>query len=160
MIEYLTKNGSLILLDDEDYPLTKVAWGINSVGYARRTIRVKENGGKHKTLLMHRHIMDAKAGEVVDHINGNKLDNRRSNLRLCTQSENLLNRHKLSANKTSKYFGVSRSIEKRWKTNRVSWHVQLMTRNGRVSKKFSDEISAMNFAKSLRPDMYEPGGAR
>lgn len=45
-------------------------------GVMRRLIRAEQ--------LMHRFIMDAPAGEFVDHINGNGLDNRRANLRLCT----------------------------------------------------------------------------
>ncbi len=51
--------------------------------------------------------MNAKKGEVVDHINRNKLDNRRANLRICTQSQNLMNRGKTKAN-TSGYKGVTR----------------------------------------------------
>lgn len=60
-------------------------------------------GGKRTTVKMHRLILGAERGEVVDHINGNTLDNRRSNLRICTWTENARNREAYSA---SGYKGV------------------------------------------------------
>lgn len=92
------------LVDDEDYEeLNKVRWctvGDVSRGtkYAWRNDR---SGGKHTAIRMHRVIMKPPAGMVVDHINGNGLDNRRANLRICTPLENFRNRPKLSKNNTS-----------------------------------------------------------
>lgn len=54
---------------------------------------------------MHRLIMGFPEGKYVDHINGNSLDNRKSNLRVCTNSENQRNRYKTIRN-TSGYKGV------------------------------------------------------
>ena len=68
------------------------------------------NGNKRKrqtTLSIHRLIMDAPKGMEVDHINGNPLDNRKSNLRICTRSENERNKGPLK-NNTSGYKGVTR----------------------------------------------------
>lgn len=87
-----------VIVDDEDYEyLNQWKWGQNSTGYARRTF-------KDKTLLMHRYILQASKGIEVDHINGNKLDNRKSNLRLATRSENMQNKKK-STRTNNKYKG-------------------------------------------------------
>jgi hypothetical protein len=57
-------------------------------------------------LAMHRVVTGAQRGYVVDHINHNGLDNRRKNLRVVSQSENMLNRGGLDANKSSGFRGV------------------------------------------------------
>lgn len=91
MIIYVNKKQ--IVIDDADYALVNYgrSLGVRSDGRAFLCRRV---GRKKKTVLLHRHIMDAKPGEIIDHINGNPLDNRRQNLRLCTHSQNAMNRSK------------------------------------------------------------------
>jgi hypothetical protein len=86
----LTKKGEEILVDDCDYELvSKHTWCLDN-GYS--STKIKHNG-KWKKQLIHRLIMGVYDSKVlVDHINGNKIDNRRENLRLCTNSENLRNR--------------------------------------------------------------------
>lgn len=76
-------------------------------GYRRLGFR------RYKTVGMHRAIMEAKDGIDVDHINGDGLDNRRANLRLCTRGQNLLNaRSRLGASKhKGVYFNKRR---KKW----------------------------------------------
>ncbi len=77
--------------------------------YARCHQRID---GKDKTVLIHRIIMGAKKGEIVDHINGDTLDNRKCNLRLCTNAENCRNK-KIHFDNTSGYKGI-RKHENRW----------------------------------------------
>jgi hypothetical protein len=54
----------------------------------------------HRAIYMHREIMKPSSGMVVDHINHNALDNRLSNLRVVTQSQNIMNRRINRNNKT------------------------------------------------------------
>jgi hypothetical protein len=62
--------------------------------------------GKFRTTGMHRVVMGAKPGELVDHIRGNGLDNRRAELRICDLGLNARNAHNRSTRKTSRYRGV------------------------------------------------------
>jgi hypothetical protein len=57
---------------------------------------------------MHRVIMNSKRGEMVDHVDGNGLNNQRVNLRSCSNSQNMMNSGKRKNGTTSKYKGVSR----------------------------------------------------
>jgi len=126
--------------------LAKLSWQLNSVGYARRTVKANKNGKiVFKTLLMHRHIAGAEDGMVVDHINGNKLDNRLNNLRVCTQSENLGNRLSKKSGATSKYHNVHKNIERRWKTNRVRWDAAIAINGKHYRKSFKEEEQAAHY---------------
>lgn len=100
--------GLFVLVDRDDYE--KVGgkkWHLSSYGYAVRT--EYKDGKISKRLYMHRVIMGCPDGMVVDHKNGNKLDNRKSNLRICTDAENHRNRHD-----NPKYYYYD-SIKKRWR---------------------------------------------
>lgn len=99
----LTQN-KYALVDRGDYrELTKNSWCFSDTGYAKRGTKSK---GKTTIHYMHRQIMKPNKGEYIDHINGNKLDNRRANLRICTQSVNGLNRKGINKNNTSGVRGV------------------------------------------------------
>ena len=93
----LTK-GKLALVDDEDFEhINQFSWYYSN-GYAYRPLPRKTR--KKPSISMHRLIMDDPAGKEVDHINGNRLDNRRSNLRICTKAENRRNLGLRSTNST------------------------------------------------------------
>ena len=99
MKEILLKTKQKTLVDNQDYELlSKFKWGFHSKGYVRR------GSGKGIVILMHRQILNAKKGEEVDHKNGNKLDNRRINLRLCSRSQNRANISKFKKTDSKKEF--------------------------------------------------------
>ena len=81
-----TNTGNKFYIDLEDLIKIKdLSWYESSVGYMHH----KEQG---KILQLHRIVTNAPEGMVVDHINHNRLDNRKSNLRICTQADNCKNR--------------------------------------------------------------------
>lgn len=127
--------GQFSLVDDEDYEfLIQWKWQHNQGRYASRTHREKMGRGVYsEKILMHRIINKTPDGLVTDHINGNKLDNRRSNLRTCTKGQNNCNRASLE--KSSKYKGVS------WSKSHKKWRSQI----GKSSKTigtYDSEIEA------------------
>ncbi len=107
-----------------------VFYVVATIGHPDGSWHTRPNGTRRKrqtTLLMHRLIMDAPKGMEVDHINGNSLDNRKSNLRICTRSQNQRNSGPLK-NNTSGYKGVVRYHRiKKWaariKHNSKSIHI-------------------------------------
>jgi hypothetical protein len=94
-----------ILIDDEDIEkVSKFRWYVNEDGYAVRNRSWKETSDTIP-LKMHRLILNSLKGSSTDHINGNKLDNRKSNLRICTIAQNNFGRG-LKSNNTSGVKGV------------------------------------------------------
>jgi len=116
MREIPLTRGAVAIVDDDDYEkLSKYKWYYIGMGYAARCLCAN---GKHTALYMHKCIIPAPSGYEVDHINQNKLDNRKENLRACTRTQNLGNRTPY-ANNTSGYKGVS------WNRNERKWIVQI-----------------------------------
>ena len=87
-------NGCTARVSAEDVGLARYAWHLNPDGYV---VRSDYSEGRKRTVWMHRAVLE-RAGEPVtagfetDHINGDRLDNRRENLRVVTHRENLQNR--------------------------------------------------------------------
>lgn len=109
--------GLLALIDDEDEEkvLTKkwCAQYAKSIKGFYAVRNYKDKNGKQCQLKLHRFIMGATKGEVVDHINHNALDNRKSNLRLCSSSQNQMNKRKAEG-KSSMYKGVTKHKNGKW----------------------------------------------
>jgi len=101
------------MVDEKDFDkLNQFSWYCSSTGYAVRNGRNSE--GKRKTIWMHREIVDTPNGMDTDHINRNRLDNRRNNLRIATRSENQWNSNIRRDNKSG-LKGVSfKKQSKRW----------------------------------------------
>lgn len=104
MKEIKLTQGLSTMVDDEDYEeLNKHKWCAHKDGntfYAVKTIRFNN---VEKTIKMHRIIINTPHNMKTDHIDGNGLNNCKSNLRIVTNRQNGQNRHE---NKTSKYVGV------------------------------------------------------
>lgn len=84
-----SRPGAIAIIDDEDFEqIAKYKWHIRIDGYVARRRRASEPG-THRYITLHKFLLGA-AGEV-DHINNDKLDNRKENLRLCTRAENCRN---------------------------------------------------------------------
>lgn len=129
--------------DDDFIPLTKgqvaivdpyyseclgdMLWGAHWDRHTRSFYARREDysTGVRTRVWMHRAIAEARPGEFVDHINHNPLDNRRSNLRVCSNTENMRGRG-LFCNNTSGYKGVS--VEK--STN--SWRAYINGNGKRI----------------------------
>lgn len=97
----------IVLLDGCDVGwVSEYQWSIGAHGYAT-------SGCGRNQILLHRIVIKAEDGEIVDHINRSKLDNRRINLRICTPQQNAMNKEKpLSSN--NPYKGVCRLPDGSW----------------------------------------------
>lgn len=119
------------IVDDNDYDeLSKYKW---SAGVAANGFYAKRSSPApfRKTIYMARVIMNAKPDDHVDHISGNTLDNRRQNLRICTQRENNYNR-KISKNNSSGFKGVS------WNNGHGAWFSQLQVNRKNLNLGYYD----------------------
>lgn len=132
--------GKQAIVDDADYEYISqwnwVAQNTYSGFYAGRI----EDG---RSVLMHRVITNAPAGMDVDHKNSNRLDNRRTNLRVCTHRENLCNQGKRS-DSTNKYKGVQK--------HHTKWRARLIV-SGKIvfEQRFdSEEEAARAYDKAAR----------
>lgn len=104
--------GKYALVDDEDFEyLNQWKWFFtknpkDTQGYAVRSGYCKKTK-KRTRIAMHRIIVQAKPGEICDHINGNGLDNTKSNLRVCTSFESSWNKKTFSTKKLKAIKGVT-----------------------------------------------------
>ncbi len=108
--------GGGALVDDADRPtLLQYKWHITAGGYAATRIQ-------HRYVYMHRLLLDAGPEDLVDHIDGNKLNNTRANLRLVTPTQNQWNRK--TQDNSSGYKGVS------WHKGKGKYYARIQA-NGR-----------------------------
>lgn len=142
------KDGSVrayALIDDIDEPLMANRWSLGGKGYAVRTVRF--DGRRTYTLALHRAIFGLKRGDPrqVDHVNGDRLDCRRANLRIVpSHAENRQNVGSL-AGSTSQYRGVS------WDRRTGKWKAQVkVCGQAHWLGRFADEHEAGEAAAAFR----------
>ena len=129
--------GKFAIVDDGDFErLNQHKWSAQKGRNTYYAIRGVRENGKHKRIYMHIEILGKKNGLQIDHINGNGIDNRRTNLRHVTSRQNRQNLH---INKSSKYPGVY------FDNYRLKW-VSGIRVNGKHKNlgRFNNEIDAFN----------------
>jgi hypothetical protein len=104
------------IVDDADYEtLSQFKWSVfHSGGANRKYYAQRSPHPKHQTILMHRMLMDYPGGMEIDHINGNGLDNRKCNLRICSKSQNMANRGKTKRNQSGAKGIIWDKANQRW----------------------------------------------
>lgn len=113
------------LVDNEDFEeLNAHKWSVHKNANTFYVQRKQSINGKTVAVLMHAQIMKTPKGFHTDHIDGNGLNNQRSNLRVCTTSENGMNQSKHS-NNTSGFKGVS------WIKSAKKWRASISV-NGKI----------------------------
>ena len=117
------------LVDDADFEMLNVfKWFYTKVGYAARDYG-------NKRIYMHRFLANTPVDMQTDHVNRDRLDNRRENLRIVTKSQNMMNGNIRSGKIHSQYRGVTR--------NKYSWVAQIQYNKKHINLgSFSNEESA------------------
>lgn len=126
--------GNSVKVDDNDFDwLSDYKWSTHSQGYAVATI-------DGRPVLMHRLIMGTPEGMDTDHINRDKSDNQRANLRVCTHAENMRNRsqHKQYKRRSP---SLSDEIGINWHKQVGKWSVRLQVNKVRGFYGYYDDKS-------------------
>ena len=115
-----------VLLDNTDFKLIKELGGKWGVCKMRDVFYVQKRFPNNKVKQLHRFLLNAPNGTYVDHINGNTLDNRRQNLRICTNSANLRN-GRIRTNNISGFTGVG------FNKNRNKWEARIKVKYKQIN---------------------------
>jgi hypothetical protein len=126
--------GKIVLIDIEDYDLIKeYTWNISNDGW-NNYVKTEIWKGGRKKIYMHRLIMGiTNPIVIIDHKNGNGIDNRKCNLRICNCSNNSANKT-MQKNNTSGFKGVS------WKKDVKKWRVKVIKDGVNYSAGYYDDI--------------------
>lgn len=137
MKEITLTQGKVAIVDDEDFErINAFKWyAHHNAGYWRAVREVRNDGWRGGLCMQHLVLMPLK-GYVVDHIDGNALNNTRGNLRYATVAQNRYNSSALR-NSTSRFKGVN------WCSARGRWEVFIKSQNkSRFIGRFDDEEDA------------------
>ena len=144
MKEIPLTQGKVAIVDDEDFEwLDQWKWCMSyEGGYA---VRGNEGEGNNK-IYMHTLILQTPTGLVCDHINRNRLDNRRCNLRICSRSDNQQNRTAQS-NNTSGYKGVTYFSNKQKRNKRWVAQIGIHNKHYQIGYFYTAEEAAIAYDK-------------
>ena len=144
-----THPNSFALIDDKDYKyLKKWKWYPTKLGYVARGIYDK-NTQKTNVITLHRFLMNFPKNLEVDHINGNGLDNRHKNLRICNRIENSRNNHKklkgVTYHKDRKKFSASIVINyKRFHLGYFNDKIKALKKYNEAARKYFGKFAKLN----------------
>jgi hypothetical protein len=120
--------GAFAIVDDDDFEeLSQYRWHLATTGYPRRDGGKVD--GKKRIVSMHRQVLGLEHGDPRqgDHLDRNRLNCRRENLRICTPSENQCNKSFYS-NNSSGFKGVS------FNRIRENWQVHISAKGRRIGR--------------------------
>ena len=145
-------------VDDQDWEWLNDICSWNAHPAKQRDERWYASGSQSgKTIYMHRIILDAPIGVMVDHVNGNGLDNRRQNLRLATKSQNNANRNGYQ-NRTGfrgvephkkRFIAVIWINHKRKNVGRFDTAIEAAIARDMAAKKVYGEFAKLNFPEGF-----------
>lgn len=129
-----------VFIDKEDTPkVLDIHWGIDKDRHGKFYVR-----NRYKNLRLHRLVMECPEDKVIDHINHNTLDNRKSNLRICTISENNCNTNLENKypNKSTGIYGIS------------IWNIKCIRNNKEYKYKYF-KVQYKDFKRRVFKDLQE-----
>lgn len=138
------KNGGFCLVSNDNFDiLNEIKWNANRRYVCGHIPETKKSELIHRYIF--RYILNIDiTDKIIDHINGNPLDNRLENLRIITHSGNVRNRSNKNENSTSKYYGVSKAIGKTTgKTTGKIWRARVKINGNVLIAHFEKEIHAV-----------------
>lgn len=148
------KQGYALISADDVYKVETNSWRLDSHGYAIKSVR---KNGKTKNIFLH-HVVYKKPdkGMVIDHINRNKLDNRRENLREVSYSLNSANRSRRKSVKENRpYPGVRRVRNRRTGEMYNTWEVTIKLKEKfEYTGYFNNVDDAIKKRKELEKQLY------
>ncbi|WP_169426548.1 AP2/ERF family transcription factor [Curvibacter lanceolatus] len=114
MVNFKTRCGTEFYIDEDIFQeICKFTWRVSKDGYIFRKTTI--GGKKGRNLMLHRVVLrQSDPTKLVDHIDGNKLNNLRSNLRIASKGENTCNQMKTS-NTSSQFKGVTLLKKNKWR---------------------------------------------
>jgi hypothetical protein len=152
-----SRSFALVLLPDAR-KIVGQPWRLDKDGYASYVIWGV--GSKRcQTVYMHRVILGAERGQVTDHRNGDRIDNRRGNIRLATQSQNSANRYRLLPNTSSRFRGVTfHKASGKWQAQlkhlKRNYHLGLYERQEDAARAY-DRAARQTWGEFCRPNFPE-----
>lgn len=139
------------MVDDEDYPwLSEDDWRLQKDGYVVRSVSMGKRGSC-RTIYLHRVVMNVPLAVEIDHRKHNKLDNRKSQLRIASKSQNAQNSRKQKRHTSSRFKGVC------WQHDSLKWRTYITVRRKRIHLGlFEEEIEAAHAYNRFAEKVFQP----